>query len=1047
MRLKLAEYTLAGLQEPDQAAQRFTDLAHSLPVTHAYNGLARVGLGYAQFRAGRYRESEATLTDLLRSKARGYDRRRAAFMLAHAKKCRKYHDERARAGITEPGFIDPLSGAAGVAYAARAAGQPAPTQTETKAKVPHTGFGSTTKQLIEGCDAFGLDAASVKASPAGLRALLAVSEGMPVIVRVEMDHFVTVVEADAKGLKYLCVDCGPWPGGYRRVSWKQWQMLDPDRFIATAKPDSPYAKALALLPEDSSGVTMATHSSQADAVQRIVAALTAARVTLFPTPYQDGFSGVPAMSLVCDTPGDCPPSEIIGPFCPIDMAAAGLTGRGPSAGEPVNLSIGAENYAPPSMLSIYNPVGPAIHWGHSYHTLARPTPNGYGQGWYHPYLFTIVDSYDPNALIQPDATSDIIFPNSFRLSFNNEDPPTAQAPTKLVFDGGGYPMRLEWKFDPIMQNRWFEATFRNREKLIFTTAHQPTSGKPKIYYLSKITNATGQSVSLNWEIMTFDTYNTITHSYTGMALTSIVNDASTTLLSLSYDQGKIVSATDCYARSVTYLVENFFHTNPQGPPAYSAELTQVSKVNSPHLRYRYHYQNVNNGNGAEMIPFLQMIDAPSAATPGPNNFETATISYSSLGFVTSVMDANGNRRHYIEVPNQNATKVVVKDANNVDQLVYSVTWDVKFNPTSMSTYVDSNPATPGQVAWEAVYADPGCPFRPTSVTVKGTNKTSTFTWDQYCNLLTSTTPKGTQTTYTYSYNIFPLGRLEWVQEGTKSATTLAYYEPSGLLQSVTSPRPGTSGSTQTVTTSYQYDTLGNVTQIDAPGNSTVSVRTTTLNYGPTPKVGQALTITDSLGKQTLVQYDARANVTQVTDRVGNVTNSTYDDLDNPLTVLAPATGMTGTGRSWVQYEYQYLGGPLKSTKAYDESNVNVRTTNLTYGKEGELLLKSGDTESVSIVYDGQYRTKQFKDGNNNVTNYLYNPRGYLAKVEYPGKSGSTFDQIQYTSYDDGGHLLSMTDGRGIVTNYEYLDGDGSLSGVLFPGSPSQNVSITYDVYG
>ena len=73
-----------------------------------------------------------------------------------------------------------------------------------------------------------------------------------------------------------------------------------------------------------------------------------------------------------------------------------------------------------------------------------------------------------------------------------------------------------------------------------------------------------------------------------------------------------------------------------------------------------------------------------------------------------------------------------------------------------------------------------------------------------------------------------LGRLVRVQEGTKAPTTLSYYEPSGLPQTVTLPAPGGAGS-GAVSTSLSYDSLGNVVSITAPEQSSPrddSTRTT-----------------------------------------------------------------------------------------------------------------------------------------------------------------------------------------------------------------------------
>ena len=67
-----------------------------------------------------------------------------------------------------------------------------------------------------------------------------------------------------------------------------------------------------------------------------------------------------------------------------------------------------------------------------------------------------------------------------------------------------------------------------------------------------------------------------------------------------------------------------------------------------------------------------------------------------------------------------------------------------------------------------------------------------------------------------------------IQEGSKPATTFTYYEPSGLIHTITRPEPNNGSGT--TTTSFTYDSLGNVFTVVSPGNDSASTITTSYNY-------------------------------------------------------------------------------------------------------------------------------------------------------------------------------------------------------------------------
>jgi RHS repeat-associated protein len=429
----------------------------------------------------------------------------------------------------------------------------------------------------------------------------------------------------------------------------------------------------------------------------------------------------------------------------------------------------------------------------------------------------------------------------------------------------------------------------------------------------------------------------------------------------------------------------------------------------------------------------QQLNSFSVPSPTGTGNSTATINYDAGGKVTSLVDANGNQRVYTY--NSSTTQVQVKDsANNL-----ALSWTQKFDSSRRDTGITDAANHSTTIA----YADSTNPLRPSSVTDRNSHSTS-FTYDQFGNVRTVTTPRVT-TTYTWDYTAFALGRLVSVQEGTKPATTITYYEPSGLVQTITRPAPNGSGTT---TTTYTYDNLGNILTVASPGNNAATTITTTLNYttdggySQSAKVGQPLTVTDNLGHVTHLRYDSQGRTASVTDAIGKEIDFTYNLVGQPDTTTYPATGQTGTGQSHTTNAYLYVGGPLTTTAAFDESNLQVRQVSRTYGLEGEVLSVSGSAEPVTNTYDALYRIKTLKDGNNNTTTYAYNNIGLASLITMPGSQTT-----QFPSYDNDGNLLQRIDGNNVTTNYLYTDSESRLTDIQYPASTSLNVHFGYDSYG
>jgi RHS repeat-associated protein len=413
---------------------------------------------------------------------------------------------------------------------------------------------------------------------------------------------------------------------------------------------------------------------------------------------------------------------------------------------------------------------------------------------------------------------------------------------------------------------------------------------------------------------------------------------------------------------------------------------------------------------------------------------TATIFYDDRGRVVTSVDANGIQRWVTY--GAGSSQVQVKDATGA--LVMS--WTQKFSASGRNTgTVDAD-----NKSTSVEYNDPANPLLATRV-VDRNGKATSYTYDQFSNVLTVTTPRNITTVYTYDYTAFALGRLVSVKEGAKPATTFEYFEPSGLLKSVTSPSPAGVG---TATTSYTYDEFGNVLSVTGPGSNAATQITTTYGYTedgsytqPT-KFGQPLTVTDNLGHVTHLRYDAQGRVTSQADALGYEISATYNLVGQLEVVTYPATGQTGTGRGRAVNSYLYTGGPLANVTLYDESNSQTRQVSYVYGPEGESASVTGNAESATYTYDALYRLKTLKDGNNNTTTYNYDAVGNVSSVQMPG--GET---TQFPLHDASGRVLRRIDGKGVTTNYSYDDPENLLTDIKYPATPALDVHFGYDGFG
>ncbi|MGH1508648.1 RHS repeat-associated core domain-containing protein [Ralstonia solanacearum] len=242
---------------------------------------------------------------------------------------------------------------------------------------------------------------------------------------------------------------------------------------------------------------------------------------------------------------------------------------------------------------------------------------------------------------------------------------------------------------------------------------------------------------------------------------------------------------------------------------------------------------------------------------------------------------------------------------------------------------------------------------------------------------------------------------------TQSATTQYAYDAVGNLTQVTDPRG--------LVTTFTYDALGRRTQVQGPpATPGGTAPTAVFTYDGRDRVRQitdprslvtAYTI-DGLGNTTGQQspdtgttkatYDAVGNLTSRTDARGKTTTYRYDALDR--LVRADYAGGTPT-------VFEYDGGANSQptdigqlTRITDESG----STRLQYDGFGNLLQKTQSTNANGVAKDQAVAYAYGTSGSSN---------GKRISQTYP--SGNVIG----TSYDSAGHIagLTLTTANGATT--------------------------------
>lgn len=212
--------------------------------------------------------------------------------------------------------------------------------------------------------------------------------------------------------------------------------------------------------------------------------------------------------------------------------------------------------------------------------------------------------------------------------------------------------------------------------------------------------------------------------------------------------------------------------------------------------------------------------------------------------------------------------------------------------------------------------------------------------------------------------------------------------------------------------------------------------------------GNTTEITNRLSQVRRFEYEGVfSNVTKIVDRLGRISNYTYDARGN-LTSLTNALNQT------VSFSYDQFGqlvgitDPLNhtSTLEYDAlGNVTAivdplgNRTTMEYDLAGRLTAMNDPLSRRSeLTYDPLDRILTSKDPNNATTKYAYDPNGNRVSVT------NALNQRWERSYDQKNRLIATIDPLNRVTRYRYDLADQLIS-IISP--TGRKVSYGYDSRG
>ncbi len=648
-------------------------------------------------------------------------------------------------------------------------------------------------------------------------------------------------------------------------------------------------------------------------------------------------------------------------------------------GDPINIATGNVVHDETD-LSVPSP-GLSLSFQRQYNSQAGSFDWGMGIGWSHSFSDKLWRDAANDSYIWSDS-------QGMRSTFTSDGQ-------------GGYitPPSLHGTFGFYGSESLREPYFRSKDGL--TRLFHPQTGKLRL-----ILDRNNNALNLGYD---FDeTY--------GFLLTSVYNVWDPTIrLTFTWTDGHITAITDPTGRQWTYGYTGNYLTRVDAP----------SDAQTPRATTLYDYTQTTEDGGQ-----LSRITAPNGGTTQFTYYNnrrgrqvidpagyTQTVSYDLFSNETTFTDERGNRTIYTYNEQGNLVALTHPDRSRE-----SFAWENSLKKSSTDVFGQTETYQYDTLGNMTRLAD------------RAGNVTTYVYEPAFSNVTSVTEPGGRVTTYAYDAQ----GNPTRITDALGNATTMTY-DSRGLALTQTSPRGNQTGTSGDFTTTYTYNTLGQVLT-----RSTDLPSTESYTYDSR---GHRITSTNALGRTATYSYDLLDRPLRTTDPLGGVSTRSYDVMGN----LTSSTDALGRTTRYVYDVRQYVvrivnpDGTFSATE-YDPAGNRARETN-ELGRVTRTRFDNRNRPYATIRPDGTTSYVKYDRGGRTVA--TTDPMGNITRFSYDklGRLVSTVDalgQVALRTYDAVGNLLAVTDPLGRTTRFTY---DLLNRRTSFTDSLGNVTTSTYDADG
>ena len=454
-------------------------------------------------------------------------------------------------------------------------------------------------------------------------------------------------------------------------------------------------------------------------------------------------------------------------------------------------------------------------------------------------------------------------------------------------------------------NFYGESGVKDRLKQIVTTGQFVLKRKNNLTYLFDPTGVLLQISDANGNALSF--------TYSGGLLTQASNNFGNSI-TIQYSGSRISSVTDPKSQSVSYGYTG-------------SNLTGVSYPDGQSLAYAYSNHNMTDKYDSSNYQIGHWEYDTNGRVSNYYRYVDNGVNQEEVGF-TYDLTATGQPITLTRATVTTTYKTAIK------------------NSVRVITEID-NCSTCGGITKKFTYT-PGLDLASMTVVADGQSHTTQYAYDnptsswlqigEVTSIKEAAGLTGERTTsYTYTHRSDDPFLLTQSTESKTSVVTTsqnkvatATYDNQGNVTSRSVAGYNGAGTAITGTTSYQYNSEGQVTQIDGPRTDVSDITTFAYysnNSGQGNNRGRLASITNALSQTTTFwNYDGNGNAGTITDPNGIVTARTYDQRNRILTIANQATNAV------TQYGYDTHGN--LSSVTYPEGNQ----INFTYNLGDRLIL-------------------------------------------------------------------------------------------------------------